>query len=105
MWLNIAALRASCPAAVGTLTGSGIAQMRLGLTRAEAHRVGRYRKVGYGFERCCLTGASIRFKYPAAKLLGTLSTAQRSNPSLLAGRPTRRPDLADCRYPACRLNR
>jgi sugar lactone lactonase YvrE len=77
VWLNIAALQASCPAAIGTLTGSSIAQMRLGLTRRQAHRLGPHRKAGYGFERYCLTGGAIRVRYPASKLLRTLSAAQR----------------------------
>jgi hypothetical protein len=63
VWLNIAALRASCSAATGTLTASGIAQMRLGLTRTQAHRLGVHRKAAYGFERYCLTGGVIRVAY------------------------------------------
>jgi hypothetical protein len=77
VWLNIAGLRASCPAATGTLTGSRIAQMRLDITRGQAHHLGRYRKAGFGFERYCLTGGAIRVRYPAAKLLHTLTAAQR----------------------------
>jgi hypothetical protein len=77
VWLDIAALHASCPAAIGRLTASSIAQMRLGLTHAQAHRLARHREVGYGFERYCLPGGALRVRYPAHKLLNTLSTAQR----------------------------
>jgi hypothetical protein len=77
VWLNIARLEASCPAATGTLTASSIARMRLGLSHGQAHRLGHYRKAGFGFERYCLTGGSIRVKYPAAKLLRSMSQAQR----------------------------
>ena len=77
VWLKIARLEASCPAATGGLTATHIAQMRLGLTHGQAHHLGRYRKAGFGFERYCLTGGAIRVKYPAAKLLRSMSTAQR----------------------------
>jgi sugar lactone lactonase YvrE len=69
LWLNIAALRASCRAATGTLTGSSIAQMRLGLTRSQAHRLGPHRKGRYGFERYCLTGGAVRIAYTTKSLL------------------------------------
>jgi hypothetical protein len=69
LWLNIAALRASCPAAVGSLTASSIGQMRLRLTRGQAHRLGRYRKARYGFERYCLTSGAIRVAYTNTRLL------------------------------------
>jgi hypothetical protein len=64
VWLRVGALLAACPAASGTLTGSHIGTMGLGLTRAQAHRVGRYRKTRNGFERYCLTGGKIRVAYP-----------------------------------------
>lgn len=86
VWLNIAALRASCPAAVGSLTASSIAQMRLGLTHGQAHRLGRYHKAGQGFERYCLTGGTIRVAYTNKGLL-------RLNPSV-AARHAGRIDLA-----------
>jgi hypothetical protein len=69
VWLNIAALRASCPAAVGTITGSSVAQMRLGLTRSQTHRLGPHRKTHYGFERYCLTGGAVRIAYTNKSLL------------------------------------
>jgi hypothetical protein len=69
VWLNIAVLRASCPAAVGSLTGSSVAQMRLGLTRRQAHRLGPHRKASYGFERFCLTGGAMRVAYTTKSLL------------------------------------
>jgi len=77
VWLNIAALGDSCPSAVGTLTGLAIAQMRLGMTPRQAHRLGRYRKVAFGFERYCLTGGAIRVRTPRRSLLHSLSHAQR----------------------------
>jgi hypothetical protein len=77
VWLNIAALRASCPAAIGTLTASSLAQMRLGLTRSQAHHLGRHRKAGHGFERYCLTGGAIRVTYPAATLDHHLTSGER----------------------------
>jgi hypothetical protein len=86
VWLNIAALRASCPAAVGTITGSSVAKMRLGLTRRQAHRLGRYRKAHYGFDRYCLTGGAIRVAYTTRSLLHL-------NPTI-TGQRTGRVDLA-----------
>jgi hypothetical protein len=77
VWLHIGALRASCPAAIGALTGSSVAQMRLGLTRSHAHRLGPHRTAGYAFERYCLIGGEVRVRYPAAKLLDSLPKAQR----------------------------
>jgi hypothetical protein len=69
VWLNIATLRASCPAAVGRLTGSGVAQMRLGLIRSRANRLGPHRKAHYGFDRYCLTGGAMRVAYTTKSLL------------------------------------
>jgi hypothetical protein len=77
VWLNIAVLRASCPGATGTLTGSSIAQMRLGLTRAQAHHLGRYKLAGHAFERYCLTGGKIRVAYSSRSLQRSLTLAQR----------------------------
>ena len=83
LWLDIAGLQASCPAALGTLSASHIAQMRLGLTRRQAHHVGPHRKAGYGFERYCLTGGKIRVRYPSHKLLAAIPAGQRQR---VAGR-------------------
>jgi hypothetical protein len=69
VWLNIAALRASCPAAVGTLTASSVAQMRLGLTGRQAHRLGPHRKASFGFERYCLSGGAMRVAYTTRSLM------------------------------------
>jgi len=77
VWLNIAALRAACSAATGTLTASGIAQMRLGLTRRQAHRLGAHRKAAYGFERYCLTGGVIRVAYSGGAQTVHLARSQR----------------------------
>ena len=77
VWLKIAGLRASCPSAIGTLTGAGIGQMRLGLTPSQAHHLGHHRKAGFGFARYCLASGAIRVKDPAHKLLVRLSARQR----------------------------
>jgi hypothetical protein len=69
VWLNIAELRASCPAAAGTMTKSSIGLMRMGLTRSRAHRLGPHRKARYGFERYCLTSGAIRVAYTTKALL------------------------------------
>jgi len=69
VWLNIAALGRACPAAVGTFTGSNVAQMRLGMTRGQARRLGPHRKARYGFVRYCLTGGAVRVAYTNKPLL------------------------------------
>jgi hypothetical protein len=76
--LNIAPLQAACPAASGSLTATSIGgQLRLGMTRAQAHRVGRARRAPYGFERYCLEGGKIRVAAPVAALVRRLSVTQR----------------------------
>jgi hypothetical protein len=78
LWLNLASLRVACPAASGSLTASSIGgQLTLGMTRAQAHRVGRARKAKYGFERYCLTGGKIRVAYPRAALIHHLTATRR----------------------------
>jgi hypothetical protein len=78
LWLNIASLQVACPAASGSLTTSSIAgQLTLGMTRAQAHRVGHAHKAAYGFERYCLTGGKIRVAYPIPTLIHHLAATQR----------------------------
>jgi hypothetical protein len=76
LWLNIAPLQASCPSASGRLTASHIGTMGLGLTRAQAHRLGRYRRTANNFERYCLSAGKIRVAYPAAGLNRRLTANQ-----------------------------
>ena len=77
LWLRIAPLLNACPAASGQLTASRIGTMKLGLTRRQAHRLGRHRRAGRGYERYCLTGGKIRVAYPISSLARHLDARTR----------------------------
>jgi NHL repeat len=67
-----------CPAATGTMTGTQIGLLKLGMTRAQARFVYR-RHSSRGFEYkdfFCLTPEGVRAGYATPKLLKTLSNKQ-----------------------------
>ncbi len=71
---------AGCPAATGTMTGTKIGQLRLGMTRTQARRTySKHTTRGKQFQDFfCLTPMGVRAGYPSPVELSSLPKSQRA---------------------------
>jgi hypothetical protein len=67
VWLYVSALT-GCQSATGTLSPGRVGSLKLGMTRAQAHRTGRYTHAAHGLERYCIAHGKTRVAYATKAL-------------------------------------